>query len=327
MEHFFAVDKIPIDESAVEKVKQEYDQRMQELVAKYEEEQQSNAKLKDHISKLKFDFNNLKQNNDGGQIMDNEVVQKPDLVQIQTEVLERLQALEGQMVGGEKANDNELKEKRAKRKKIAEKKINAISEALAKLDNEDQLLVKAYGDITEDLRVRTLLLKRAKKKIQSLEQEINDLQSEFEADRTDYLETIRKQDQQIKLLSQIMDKIQPCLRKDCNYTNIDRVKSESVWDEDLQKWKLPDLVVTRTKLPPAQGGSQQDNEDHETNGIEVLDGSDLPEDKLFQKLEKGTNESLVANYFKPKRREQLLNNFLNVKKSKFLQHDQLKNIL
>ena len=49
--------------------------------------------------------------------------------------------------------------------------------------------------------------------VRSLESEIEDLQSEFELDRLDYLDTIRKQDQQLKLLSQILDKVQPFIRK------------------------------------------------------------------------------------------------------------------
>lgn len=36
-------------------------------------------------------------------------------------------------------------------------------------------------------------------------------------------------------------------------------------------------------------------------------GSGLSGDKLFERLEKGAQENLAANYFKPKRREQLLN--------------------
>ena len=46
------------------------------------------------------------------------------------------------------------------------------------------------------------------------------MQQEFEDDRTDYLDTIRKQDQQLILLQQILDKVQPTLRKDSNYSNI-----------------------------------------------------------------------------------------------------------
>ena len=53
--------------------------------------------------------------------------------------------------------------------------------------------------------------------IKVLSAEIQDLQREFESDRSDYLDTIRKQDQQLILLQQILDKVQPTIRKECNY--------------------------------------------------------------------------------------------------------------
>lgn len=216
-----------------EKIKAEYDQKMKELIAKFKEEQASNEKLKNEMSQLK-----------------NKASTSTTEAAPTSDPIERLAALEDFMVGGEKANDPKLNEKRAERKRIAEKKINAISEALKNFDNDDQLLLKAYGDITEELRARTLLLKKAKKRIIALERDVSDLQSEFEQDRTDYLETIRRQEQQVKLFSQVLEKIQPCIRRDCNYSNIDRIKQECVWDEDIEKWRLPDLIVTRTKLPP-----------------------------------------------------------------------------
>lgn len=207
-----------------EKIRQEYDQKLQDLLSKFREEQESNEKLKNEMNQLKASYTDVK-----GQ-------PPPTAMVHASEAIERLAALEDYMVGGEKANDPEINEKRARRKRIAEKKINAISDALKNFDNDDQLLLKAYGDITEELRARTLLLKKAKKKIISLEREVSDLQSEFEQDRTDYLETIRRLEQQVKLYTQILDKVQPCIRRDCNYSNLDRIKGECVWDEDLQKW-------------------------------------------------------------------------------------------
>ena len=35
---------------------------------------------------------------------------------------------------------------------------------------------------------------------------------------------------------------------------MDKVKAESVWDEEEGKWGLPELVITNTKLPPAGPG-------------------------------------------------------------------------
>lgn len=53
--------------------------------------------------------------------------------------------------------------------------------------------------------------------MKALNAEISDLQAEFEEDRSDYLDTIRKQDQQLILMQQILDKIQPTIKKECNY--------------------------------------------------------------------------------------------------------------
>lgn len=53
--------------------------------------------------------------------------------------------------------------------------------------------------------------------MRSLEREVSDLYSEFQNDRADYLETIRRQDQQLKLLQGLLDKIAPTIRRDCNY--------------------------------------------------------------------------------------------------------------
>lgn len=54
-------------------------------------------------------------------------------------------------------------------------------------------------------------------KVRALEREISDLQSEFENERTDYLETIRKQVRLQKLYLQIVEKLLPTLKKECNY--------------------------------------------------------------------------------------------------------------
>ena len=86
---------------------------------------------------------------------------------------------------------------------------------------------------------------------QALQQEINDLKEEFESDRFDYLETIRKQEQQIKWYTAVIDRIHPCLRRDCNYVDLDRVKMQSTWDEEKEQWTLPKMTIDKTKLPPA----------------------------------------------------------------------------
>ncbi|XP_076318398.1 osmotic avoidance abnormal protein 3-like isoform X1 [Tachypleus tridentatus] len=237
---------------------------------------------------------------------------RKSVADIQAQAFERLRELQAQMVGGERANDKALKEKRVKKRNYAEKQINRIKEALSNLD-DDGIMLKVYDDIHVELKAKTALVKKAKKKIQVLEREINDLYSEFEEDRTDYLETIRKQDQQVKLLQQILDKVRPCIRQDCNYSNLDKIKLDSLWDEDLQKWRIPELVIEKTRLPPAgiQPGLYMP-QPSARSAPTPMDSNYFKEssnDKFLMKLQRGEQEDIAGSYFKPKRQEQLLSKF------------------
>merc|ERR550517_1832408 len=172
--------------------------------------------------------------------------------QEQLKAMEKLRRLQASLLdGGKRADDKDLKEKRLKKKKAAEKRLKVLGEALGHVDDEDGVLVKVYDDIQTELAEKTQALKKMKQRVKGLNAEINDLQSEFEKDRQDYLDSIRKQDQQIKLLDQILDKVQPTLRKDCNYSNLEKIRTEASWSEERQIWRLPDLTVQKTKLPPA----------------------------------------------------------------------------
>lgn len=64
--------------------------------------------------------------------------------------------------------------------------------------------------------------------VHAAECEIADLNAEFEFERIDYLDTIRKQEKQLALYQQLLEKVQPVLRRDCNYYNLDKVSSQSV---------------------------------------------------------------------------------------------------
>ena len=45
--------------------------------------------------------------------------------------------------------------------------------------------------------------------------------------------------------------IQPTIRRDSNYHDLDSVKKLAVWDDEYQRWKIPELAIIKTKLPPA----------------------------------------------------------------------------
>ena len=97
-----------VDEEEILKMRADYDQKMQDLVNKFKQEQESNAKLKSEMDNMKETYEQQLQGKK------------------QAAAIERLQALQDIMVGGEKADDPELKEKRARRKRIAEKKVSPL---------------------------------------------------------------------------------------------------------------------------------------------------------------------------------------------------------
>lgn len=79
--------------------------------------------------------------------------------------------------------------------------------------------------------------------------EIRDLQVEFELERNDYLANIRRLEREGQLLNTLLERMVPLVRRDCNYSNLDRVRKEAVWDDESSTWKLPDVMVQKTTLP------------------------------------------------------------------------------
>lgn len=108
-----------------------------------------------------------------------------------------------------------------------------------------------YTDIQQELQVKTDTLKAQRQKVRALEREVSDLQSEFQSDRADYLETIRRLEKNLKFWQQLMDKALPMLRRDGRFWDPDAIRSDSEYNDDLGRWKLPDNALARVKLPPA----------------------------------------------------------------------------
>lgn len=130
---------------------------------------------------------------------------------------------------------------------------SALAQVLSRVEqSEDRdLLQEHYSDIHQELKAKSDGVKIQRLKIRSLEREVSDLQAEFQLDRADYLETIRRLEKNLKFYQQMMNKALPLLRKEGRFWDIDVIKSESQWLDDLNKWKLPEDLMLRIKLPPA----------------------------------------------------------------------------
>ncbi|CAH2010923.1 unnamed protein product [Acanthoscelides obtectus] len=288
---------------------QEYQDEMRKLKNLHESEKQEKESILKQIETIKAEYNrNIKKLNE-------EIEEKKSKKQLcsQEEILNRIEALKAAMIGGERANDKELSERRKRKKMEAEKRASVIAHLLAKIDmNEDrELLHNQYKDISQELSLKTDALRKYRHRVKVLEKEISDIQSEFETERQDYLEAIRKQDRQVKLLTQISEKLAGNLRKECNYSDLESIKEQTVWLDESQKYKLPELIVTRTRLPPpgrvddiqtAPARLLQSEEDS-------LTGKTFNNRERLKKKLQSVDGNIIDTYFQPtmKRANELLN--------------------
>uniref|UniRef100_A0A7E4UYI7 Kinesin-like protein n=1 Tax=Panagrellus redivivus TaxID=6233 RepID=A0A7E4UYI7_PANRE len=278
------------------KLQQEFENAMRELRSQYENEQKSKEKLAQDLALLKKQYD-----------MANNAIDSNSIPSDPKEIRKRIDQLKTQLVGGEEVNNEVLKAKRLKKMKEAQRKMQMLTNAAA---NKDDPLMRVYSSTQEKLEAITKLYKASTLKMRSLEAEIHDIQAEFEMDRLDYLETIRKQDQQLKLLGQILERVQPAIKSDSNYANLDKIKREAVWNDDQAIWHLPELQMTRG-LPNAtsigHSGARTDPRffSHETDDDAIL------KRRLEESLVSNTSE----NYFKPVDKNNLLNRYKSSKEN------------
>lgn len=76
-----------------------------------------------------------------------------------------MQKLQKSMVGGERANDRELKERRLRKKKAAERRLQALAKVLSKVEDEDGVFLQVYDDIQQELSLKTDALRKSKLKV------------------------------------------------------------------------------------------------------------------------------------------------------------------
>uniref|UniRef100_A0A3B4F457 Kinesin-like protein n=1 Tax=Pundamilia nyererei TaxID=303518 RepID=A0A3B4F457_9CICH len=243
-------------EERKEKIKEEYEERLAKLQAEYNAEQESKAKLQEDIAALRSSYES----------------------KLSSLEKAKLQQLEQEVVGGEQARNKELQQRQRQRKKLADQRKAQLVHALSENSEESEnVLLNVYNSIQEEVHAKNQMLLKAAKL------EIRDLQAEFEVERNDYLATIRRLEKEGQLLHSLLERMVPLVRRDCNYSNLDRLKKDAVWDEDSATWRLPDVMVQKTTLP-----------------------SQVEEDRYKQMLDRSESENIASSYFKSKRASQLL---------------------
>ena len=239
-----------------------------------------------------------------------------------SDLLTKLQQLEGNLVGGEAAGDEVLRKELDEKRRVAEERQKQVQEAGDMILDDDEILVKIYNSLTEEVSAKHAFALRERERRMCAEEDIKDLQAEFQEERAEFLETIRRQERMLQLQEQLLATVVPCLRRDCNYYYIDRVRSECQWDPERSEWVLPKLTITRTELKsvaastsvstlagnvgsPKVSPSRFSSTGHISQpGAGFSDGGEMEEgeDGYLALL----NRRQESDYFKPKRAVELL---------------------
>ncbi|NXD68317.1 KIF17 protein, partial [Eolophus roseicapillus] len=145
--------------------------------------------------------------------------------------------------------------------------------------------------------------------LQAAETEIKDLQSEFELEKIDYLSTIRRLERDLMLCQQLLDQVQLLVRRDCNYSNLERIKRESIWDEETGCWKIPEPVIQKTHLPAGNSSILMPHNPCTSAGLGASGGVfhlQAEEDRYKLVLNRSDSKTIASNYFRPRRTSQIL---------------------
>ncbi|KAM6312943.1 kinesin-like protein KIF17 [Podargus strigoides] len=229
----------------------------------------------------------------------------------QQQVLARLQMLERQVVGGEQAENKDLKEKRRRQKKYADERRMQLVTALQQPDEDSSNWVplNVSDSIQEKAEAKSKLLEKMQKKLRAAETEIKDLQAEFELEKIDYLSTICHLERDLLLFQQLLDWAQSLIPRDCNYSNLEKIKQQSVWDEETGCWKIPEPIIQKTHLPvvpalpqPKPAWKSPSAESRERS-VRCTPPPFYPY-KLV--LDRSDSETIASNYFQSTRTSRIL---------------------
>lgn len=238
-------------EQEKQKLKAEFETETLRLKLEHDAQKEEKQKLQKDIEKLKTHYEKqfetlVKRQEDAAKDHNNNVPVR------QEEILSRIEQIKASLLGGERANDLQLKEKRYRKKLAAQRKLSALAEALGRIEQSDDrdLLKEHYSDIHQELQAKTEAYRAQKKKVASLECEISDLQSEFQLDRADYLETIRKLERNLKFHEQMIEKVMPLVRKEGKFWDFEAIKAQSEWNDDVKRWKLPEDPFSKLCMLP-----------------------------------------------------------------------------
>lgn len=165
-----------------------------------------------------------------------------------------------------------------------------------------------------------------------------DLQREFQREREGYLGTIRDLEKQLLLYQTMTEKMSRAVPRNCNYSNLDRIREQARYDESKDLYYLPEPTREDVQLPqmgslpstsngrviqqdyaiPARGNLQSSNGEYEDDFIVPDEYSNNNYEEVNRRYARNSEAPPAppAEKTRNKRQEQLLTQNLVLQRAK-----------
>lgn len=166
----------------------------------------------------------------------------------QNDLDKKLKELQSKLMGGghERIIDETKKQEAILRKTAAELEKKALDEKMLKrqlADAQENIALKEekYSSLQQEAEVKTKKLKKLVAKLNEAKAEVRDVQSEWQREKEDMLDSVRDLTNQLKLKLMIINNFIP---KD----EALRLEQRAVWDEEAQIWRTKPLTYNDPQL-------------------------------------------------------------------------------
>jgi len=163
-------------------------------------------------------------------------------------MLQKLKAMEDKMLVGTQVMDKAIQQEMELRKaqmEVDERKRHEqrMKEELEEQEQEKLNLEEKYASAEEQVQKMTAKLEKLWNRHKQTQQEIQDLQEEFQTEREDMLETIRDLRKEVKLVCLTIENFIPME----HYKNIERLAE---YDESIDEWVIRNIDLAGNRVRP-----------------------------------------------------------------------------
>eukprot|EP00976_Prorocentrum_cordatum_P090182 1188016-Prorocentrum_minimum.AAC.4 len=212
---------------AKEEVEVAVEKKLQQIQEKKVKEEKEKLKIQKEMQKASGEMQEAKM----AQIAEKEKIE---------EIRAKLQAMESKVVHGDENLIEKLEEcdKEAElleqEKAVAAEKEEERRRKMAELDEMQLMQEEKFSSVQEEVEQKTKKIKKLWNKYQSTKSEIIDLQEEFQRERDDLLEDVRRLTREIKMKNLIIDTHIPP-------EELDKIHRRAVFDESGESWEIDRL--------------------------------------------------------------------------------------